>query len=134
MVKPYFLTVFVFRHYADGLALLDSIAAYDANGTDILSPSFDITSFVHCFFNEFLPLSPDRFSVVIVLGVNIFNPLHCGTFLPSIVFLMNSFLPICLLQQYLWKKFNGPIGNLMLFAFPCCIHASTKHLEILSVK
>ena len=76
MVKPHFLTVLVFRHYSDGLALLDSVATYDANGTDILIRSFDITSFVHCFFDEFLPLSLDRLSPVIVLGFNIFNPLH----------------------------------------------------------
>jgi hypothetical protein len=81
MVKPRFLTVLVFRHYADGLILLDSLPAYDADGTDILIRSFDITSFVHCFVNEFLPLSLDRFGLKIVLGFNIFNPLHYRIFL-----------------------------------------------------
>ena len=82
MVKPHFLTVLVFRHDANGLVLLDLVATYDTNGTDILTRSFDITSSVHGFFNECLPLSLDRFSLVLLLGVNVFNPFHSGISLP----------------------------------------------------
>jgi len=55
-----------------GWSFLILFATYDTNGTDILIRSFDITSSVHGFFNECLPLSLDRFSLVLLLGVNVF--------------------------------------------------------------
>ncbi len=51
MVKPLFLAVIVFWHYTDGLALLDFVTAYDADGADILICPFDITGFVLCFLD-----------------------------------------------------------------------------------
>ena len=103
MVKPVFLAVFIFRHDADGLTLLDYIATYDANGPCILGCSFYIPCFVLCFFNEFLPLFLDRFSLVIVLRFSILNPLHSKTFLPS-AYHLSPFPKLFMVEYFLFCK------------------------------
>jgi len=83
MVKPVLLAAPIFRHDTDGLALLDYIATYDANGPCVLSRSYYITCFVLRFFDEVFPLLLDRLSLVVAFRFSIRNPLHFKTFLLS---------------------------------------------------